>query len=274
MKEQKVQIKFPVFADDEELDLIQNSLDCRIFVPDDTLQKFIFQLRTIDTKLSSIGKNSFHHVITKKKELVEKLSLRCAHLKERNQVIEFAEKAEELSNESPFLTDEEVHERAEDLRASIDGYVESSRPSKNNMKFLRFARKLLVKAEKHEPVMVKSPSKEKTIQLRENAPGEISLEAFALAESLYELAAALFVGNIQSFEAMLEKNFSLTEKKELIFHLSNCQSNLSTFQTEMQRLKVIQGILGFAHTVTDYYSTETPYPSLDEVKTLFSEQMY
>lgn len=263
-----------MFVDNEGLDLIQSSLDCRIFVPENTLQKFIFQLRTVDSYLPLKSKDSLQHVIAKKKELVEKLSIRCACLKERSQVIEFVEKAEELANESPFLTDEEVQERAEDLRASIDGFVESTRPSKNNMKLLRFTRKLLTKAEKHEKVMVKSPSKEQTIQLRENAHNEISLDAFALAESLYELAAVLFEGNIKVFETMVESKFSQTEKKELIFHLINCESNLSSIQTKVQRLKVIQAIIGFAHTLTDYYATETPYPSLEEIQSIFSEQIY
>jgi hypothetical protein len=274
MKDQKVQIKFPIFTSDAELDTIESSLDCRIFVPDDTLEKFLFQLRKIDNSLSSKNSKSLYQTIAKKKELVEKLSIRCASLKERNQVIDFAEKAEELANQSPFLTDEEIRARAEDLRASIDGYVESFRPSTNNMKFLRFARKLLLKAEKHEPVIISSPSKERTIQLRENTPGEISIEAFTLAESLYELAGELFKGNIEIFQAMLEKNFSPSEKKELHFHLGNCKSNLSTFQTENERLKMIQGMIGFANIVTDYYSSDTPYPTIEEVKATFSDPIF
>ena len=134
MKEQEVQIKFPVFKEDEELDIISRSIDCKIFVPEDTLQKFIFQLRKIDHSLSK-NSCSLHETIEKKKELVETLSSKCESLKQRNMVISLAEEAEELANSSPFLSEEILKEKIADLKVRIENYVDEARPSRTNMKF-------------------------------------------------------------------------------------------------------------------------------------------
>ena len=273
MKEQEVQIKFPVFAEDEELDIIAKSIDCKIFVPEDTLKKYLFQLRKIDTSLSK-NDPSLYAVIEKKKKLVESLSGKCQHLKQRNTVISLAEEAEEIANTSPFQTDEEVNELIADLTARIDSYVDRARPSKNNMKFLRFARKLLEKAAKHEPVMIEAPKNENIIKFRENSPREISLDDFALAESLYELTSTLYDGSEEMFLEVLEKNFSEESRKEINFHVSKCSGSLSKIDQKQDREKVMQGILGYAHTLTDYYAGVTPYPSIKEIESLFSQEMY
>lgn len=274
MKEQEVQIKFPVFGEEEELDIISKSLDCRIFVPKDTLQKFIFQLRKIDDSLQKKSNENFLNIIEKKKKLVESLSNKCENLKQRNLVISFAEEAEGIANSSPLLTDEEVKNLADNLNARIDSYVANARPSKNNMKFLRFAKKLLQKAIKHEPVLIKAQKEENIIKLRQSSPSEISLEDFALAESLYELAASLYENQANVFTEILEKNFSQNTKKEMIFHIKNCQGSLSLLKSKKDKQKVMQGIIGYAHTVTDYFASDTPYPSIDELDNLFSAEMY
>lgn len=269
-KEPEVQIKFPIFEDEKELDDIGRSLDTNIFVPKDTLQKFIFRLREIDTTLSKVKDNSLYHAIEKKKKMLVTLSERCEKLKQREQVISIAEEAELLANSSPFLSDEEVHEKAEGLRARIDSFIEFARPSKNNMKFLRFAKRLLLKAEKHEPVILKEEKQTNTITLSEGSKGEVSLDDFALAENLYELGALLYNEKIDEFNQRMKNTLSSASQKELFFHVHNCNGNLNDLSDESNRLKAIQGLLGFAHTVTDYYASETPYPSQKDFPELFS----
>ncbi len=272
MKEQQLQIKFPVFNHEEDLESIADALECNILIPKDTLKQFIFRLRKIDSALTDESDNSLLDTIEKKRNLVAKLSQKCDHLRERNTVISFAEEAEEIANSSPFLSDAEVKEKVDDLRARLDGYIDASRPSKNNMKFLKFAGALLEKAQKHETVLVKVSKKETLVEFRENAPGEISLEAFALAESLYELAAALYEGKTKIFKSMLEKGFSEASKKEMSFHIGICGGSIGKFDSEDEKIKIISGLLGFAHITTDYYATNSPYPSLKEIKELFSHE--
>ncbi|MCH9616864.1 MAG: hypothetical protein SP4CHLAM5_01380 [Chlamydiia bacterium] len=272
--EKEVQIKFPTFDGDSDLDIISSSLDCRIFVPEDTLQKFIFQLRSIDTSLSENTNTSLQEIVSKKRKLVERLAGRCQNLKERNSVISFAEEAEGIANSSPILSDSEIKDMASNLRARIDLFISDFKPSKNNMKFLRFAKKLLQKAEKHEPVLTPITTSSTMITFREDSCGEISLDDFSLAENLYEIAALLYEGKIENFEDILEKNFSRAMQKEMSFHVSNCGGKISLLSTPEQRLSAIRGILGYAHTITDYFASETPYPSIEEVDNTFSAQMY
>lgn len=269
-----MQIKFPVLDGMEDLDIIQSSLDCRIFVPDDTLQKFIFQLRKVDTSLSNNSDASMQDVVEKKKKLVESLSGKCDRLKERNTVISFAEEAEHIANSSPILSSSEIIMMSENLRSRIDNFIMNFQPSKNNMKFLRFAKKLLAKAEKREPVLTPIISSETMITFREDSPSEISLDDFALAENLYEAAAILFEGKTKAFEDVIEKNFSRASQKEMAFHVSNCGGKITNLSTPAVRSLVIRGILGYAHTVTDYFINETPYPSNTEIESIFSAQMH
>ncbi len=272
MKEQQLQIKFPVFNHEEDLESIADALECNILIPKDTLKQFIFRLRKIDSSLSDPSDSSLLDTIEKKRNLVAKLSQKCDHLRERNTVISFAEEAEEIANASPFLSDAEVQEKVNDLQARLDGYIDASRPSKNNMKFLKFAGALLQKAQKHQPVLVKTLKRESLVEFREKAPGEISLEAFALAESLYELAASLYEGKTKIFESMLEKSFSEASKKEMGFHVGICGGNIKKIESKSERIKVISGLLGFAHITTDYYASATPYPTAKEIKELFSHE--
>ena len=265
-----MQIKFPLLECDEELDGIADSIDCKIFVPQDTLQKFTFQLRKIKSSLDKDDHHTPYEIIMKKRKLVEKLSARCEKLRQRNIVISYAERAEEIANMSPFLTDDEIDEKAIELADCIHRFVQTTRPSKNNMKFLRFALKLLERAKLHQPVIIHSPSHEKKVKLQQSNPDEVSLEEFALAESLYELSEILYDGNIEKFTSTLEKNFSEGTKKELIFHIKNCGGDLKSLLSKKERKVAIQGILGFAHSITDYYINSSPYPEIQEIDTLFT----
>lgn len=271
--EKHVQIKFPTFETLEDLDIIQSSLDCRIFVPKDTLQKFLFQLRNIDHALAQNDNTSLHDVITKKRELVESLAGKCQNLKERNSVISFAEEAEHIANSSPILADTEIANLTENLNSRIDAFIEDFMPTKNNMKFLRFAKKLLQKAKKHEPVLIPINHNDTMITFREDSPQETSLDDFALAESLYEIASLLYTEQRETFQDTLTKNFSFATQKEISFHVHNCGGKISNIETESDRLKVIQGILGYAHTITDYFAGETPYPSIKEIHKTFSSEI-
>jgi len=268
-----VQIKFPVTSTDLCIDRLESSVECNIFLSEKSLETFIFQMPSLEKMDPSKDLTCPYFILSKKQKWVEEISVRYDRLKERWIVIEFVQKAHNLLDPHLFLSPKEVQKQAQDLQAAIDGYVESFRPSKSHMKYLRYAKRLILEALNDEAFFIQSPSKEEIATFRERVPNEISLETFAFAENLYELASYLFQKNILAFESMLATHFSENEIKELIFHITLCESSLSKISKEGERLKIIQGILGFAHSVTDYYVNETPYPNIEEIKVLFSTEI-
>ena len=267
-------VKFPGTENDSPLDLIQEEVDAKILMPNHTINKFLFQLRKVDESLNSTKSGSCVNSIQEKKKLVQKLTLRCEHLKQRNLVMEICEKSEDLSNSSPYLSDHDIAEQTRDIKALIDKFTQKHRPSNINMKFLRFAIKLLEKAKFHQKVLYFEKKTENAIPIEQQGSKEISLEDFSLAESLYELASTLYEKNIEKFNKFKENNFSPETQKEIYFHIHKCNFSLEHIKESMDLFPAISGILGYAHTLTDYYAGISPYPSKAEIEELFSTTMY
>ena len=69
----------------------------------------------------------------------------------------------------------------------------------------------------------------------------------------------------------MKEDFTLEMQKEIRFHVSKCKGILEKLSTKKDRMHSIQGILGLAHELTDYYLNNTPYPSAEEVHLTFED---
>ena len=230
-------IQFP--EQDDVLESVESFLERHSFPRFGDLKNCLGRLATVDPS----------------RALAQKLIGRCHHLEERRSVIDLAENAEALANSSPNRNPHDIAKEAHILRDRIDRFVKHHRPSRNNAKFLRFAKRCIAKAEKQERVVAKKSG------VALNAfQYEASAESLALAESLYELAALVYQ----------EKPFSIDgfDQKELAFHISVCKGDLNN---PKKRIESVQGILGYAHLLADYYMDHSPYPSKKEVRSIFQD---
>ncbi len=249
----------------------------RRFLPEHReLKEFSLQLEKIDLSLSKALKNphaSCKKNLEKQKELVNTLTGRCHQLEIRRNVVMLAEDAEHLANTSPDRPQEEIASSANLLRTRIEDFLLLHRPSKTNTKFIRFARACLVKAEKKEPVLVRGSDgrMRKVISIESFKSKHVTLEMFDLAENLYSLAKELYAENFDIFSQTLEQSFSDETKKEIRFHISVAKGDLKNLQNKETRLRTIQGILGYAHDLTDYYMDDSPYPGFTEIHSLFRD---
>lgn len=264
-------IKFPIIDQSDTLDLIKEELDAKILLNDESIDNFLFQLRTAEKSLNT---HKCINYANEKKKLVQKLTIRCEHLKQRNTVIRLCEDAEDLANASPTLTDGDIAQKTKKIRSLIDEFIHHHRPSNNNMKFLRFAIKLLEKAKKHQKVLYFPKKNQNEISFEDQTQAEISLEDFSLAENLYELASYLYEKKIDKFLKCKNENFSTVVQKEIYFHAHKCGCSLDTINKDSDLFPAITGILGYAHTITDYYAGISPYPSKSEIEELFSSTLY
>ena len=137
---------------------------------------------------------------------------------------------------------------------------------------MRFANACIDKAEKHEPVLIKTPEGKikKVLHIEHFQRNEASVESFSLAEVLYELAGYLYHEDMELYKKTFN-HFSDQEKQEIKYHVGACNGSLSKLDSLEDRLMVVQGILGYAHTLTDYYMDSSPYPSIVEVHKTFEE---
>lgn len=142
------------------------------------------------------------------------------------------------------------------------------------MKFLRFAHKILEKAKNHQKVLSFQQQKTTTINIENLSQKEITLEDFSLAEGLYELASLLYEKKIKAFIQYKKINFSQESQKEIFFHMDYCNFDLQNIETTKDLYPAIQGILGYAHTLTDYYTGNSPYPTIDEINDLFASNNF
>ncbi len=269
-----MRIDFP--EHEEELESIGTFLDRHTFPDLGKLKKFLAQLTKIDSSIDQAIKKKelcIASYLENQKSLVTKLAGRCHHLEVRRDVISLAEAAETLANSSPERSNEEIAHDANLLRDRIDLFVKQNRPSRNNAKFIRFAKACIDKAEKHEPVVVKAKSgkPKNSVSLDSFREKEATPESLELAELLYELARLLYTEKYDEFEANLLKDFSPNQQKEIHFHVSACKGNLRDLTNQTSRLKTIQGILGYAHDTADYYMDNTPYPTIIEVHNIFQD---
>lgn len=230
----------------------------------------LFNLNESITKMMSASPN-LRENLSKQQELVEELKERCRQLEVRRSIIDLAESAEKLANESPGKGSEEIATEAKTLRSKIDSLLQNQRPSHNNAKFIRFAHACIDKAEKHEPV-ISNKTKSKTIlKMASLENRDASIDSFDLAESLYSLAGLLYREDLDNFKKSLSRDFSDSSLKEIRFHIGECQGNISKIEKHEDRIRVIQGILGYAHKVSDYYMNSSPYPSLIEIHRIFDD---
>ena len=261
---------------EKELESIETFLERHTFPDICDLKKFLMTLERIETSLdSSILSDQFEisSYLEKQKSLVKKLVGRCHELEIRKDVINLAEDAEKLANTSPGRSSEEVTKDAHALRDRIDLFTKDHRPSRSNAKFIRFAKACVEKAERHEPVAVKSKNgrSKKTLNLDDFRLKEATPERLDLAETLYELAILLYKEQYGEFLEMFSSSFSPSEQKEILFHVSNSKGDIKNLSDQTTRLRTIQGILGFAHLSADYYMGKTPYPSIIEVHSIFED---
>lgn len=269
-----MKIEFP--SHEKELESIESFLERHTFPDICDLKKFIYILEKIDTSLdNSLLSDQFDlsSYLEKQKKLVKKLVGRCHQLEIRKDVINLAEDAEKLANTSPGRSSQEVSKDAHVLRDKIDLFTKKHRPSRSNAKFIRFARACVEKAERHEPVVVKSKKgrSKKTLNLDDFRLKEATPERLDLAESLYELARLLYKEQYDEFLEMFSSSFSPSEQKDVLFHVSNSKGDIKNLSELGTRLRTIQGILGFAHTSADYYMGKTPYPSIIEIHSIFED---
>ncbi len=269
-----MKIEFP--GHEEELESIEVFLERHTFPDLDKIKNFLNRLTTIDKSLDiaiqsdEIGVTA---LLEDQKELIKRLTGRCHQLEIRRDVIDFAEAAEKLANSSPERSTEDITLAASLLRDKIDQFVKMHRPSRTNAKFIRFARACIDKAEKHEPVVIvtKQGKSKIVVSLDSFREKETSQEKLDLAETLYDLARMLYQERFDDFEETLLNGFSLSQQKEIYFHVVSCNSNLSDLKNQTYRLKAVQGILGYAHDLADYYMGDTPYPSIVEIHNIFQD---
>ncbi len=235
----------------------------------DTILKQLFKIKQSVGKALKSHDKTFSTHFTEQKELVKKLAGRCQKLQERRSVINLAEEAEELANTSPLKSPDEIALKAQDLQNRIERFLERHRPSRNNAKFIRFAKACIEKAKKHEPVLTSKSPKQVSLELaRKNVRGPVSVE---IAESLYELSSLLYQEKTEEFLSYFSQGFSLDTQKELHYHISVCSGHVNKLSKKEERMKVIQGILGYAHLLADYYMDNTPYPTIVEINRMFQE---
>ncbi len=259
-----------------DLDAIKALLKKRFLPEKEMLEQFSLQLEKIDLSINKALETSdisCKKFLEKQLELVHDLEGRCHHLGVRRDVIALAEDAETLANESPDYPQDRLSFETNKLRDRIDDFIQSHRPSKTNSKFLRFARACLAKAEKREPVLIrgKNGRLKKVISIESFKSKEVTLEMFDLAEALYALAQLLYNEQMDEFQDSLKNSFSEETRKEIVFHLSMTRGCLDEVQSKEQRLRTIQGILGYAHELTDYYMDESPYPTIVEIHRIFKD---
>ena len=269
-------MKIEFACHENELESIDEFLERNTFPAELELKKIFDKLSRIDESIDLALEGDAVAIgpyLEKQKELVKKLEGRRQKLEIQKDVISLAEAAEALANSSPLRPLKSIIIEAQELRDKIDLFLQNHRPSKTNAKFIRFARACLAKAEKQEPIISKSTQKrsKNTVSLDNFRVKEASLDSLELAEMLYDLARVLYEEKYDEFKDSLEGNFSPSQQKEIGFHISKCFGNLQSINDQVVRLKCIQGILGYAHVLSDYYMGDTPYPTIVEIHNIFQD---
>ncbi len=269
-----MKIEFP--GHEDELASIEAFLERHTFPAMSDLEGFLDRLTEIDASIDrALGSEivAIGPYLEEQKKLVERLLGKCQKLEVRKDVIDMAEEAEKLANSSPEKSHVIVLQDAQALRDRIDQFVSLNRPSRTNAKFIRFARACIDKAEKHEPVIAKSLTKKNktTISLDQFRVKEPSLDHLEVGELLYDLARLLYQEKYEEFRVALAGNFSVSQQRDIKFHIRACAGSFEDLNNQVVRIKTVQGILGYAHELADYYMGDTPYPSIVEVHTIFQD---
>lgn len=257
----------------QELWSIGQFLDSHAIPERSDLKRFSKHLSQMSESLTEMISTSpdLTENLSKQQELIQELTRRCYQLEIRRCIIELAECAEKLANESPNKDAKEIAFEAQELRSRIDALLKEERPSRNNAKFIRFAQACIQKAENHEPVISNKGKSKNILKLSLFENRETSMDSFDLAEALYSLASFLYYEDLEAFSQSLARDFSDASLMEMRFHVGECHGNLSLIDTHEDRMRAIQGILGYAHKVSDYYMDSSPYPSLIEIHKTFED---
>jgi hypothetical protein len=149
-----------------------------------------------------------------------------------------------------------------DLRERLGEFLLGRQPGRKDMGMIRFLWDSIECAEKGE----KMPSL--PLALSEE---EIDLACVDMAERLYDLGRMLYQELFAEFKSALLTGFSSWDRSEIRRHVSLCGGDLDLINNQSIRLKSVQGILGYAHILSDYYTGETPYPSMVEVHGIFQD---
>lgn len=259
-----------------DLEAIKSLLKSRFLPEHRELREFSHRLEKIDMSISAALSRPnvvCKKILEKQQEMVRDLSGRCHQLEVRRDVIMLAEDAEALANSSPDKPQENIAREANKLRNRMEDFLQTHRPSRTNSKFIRFARACIAKAEKKEPVMIRGRDGKlrKVISIESFKSREVTLEMFDLAENLYALASLLYAEKLDEFCANLASRFSEETQKEVIYHVSMTGGDLDQLSDKELRLRTVQGILGYAHDITDYYTDDSPYPPMREVHKIFRD---
>jgi hypothetical protein len=264
MHEFKKIVSISLDSNERRLEVIKNSLERSILLHPQVIKNFQDELSKISKATKSIQPS-----LKSQKELIQKLHGRCHHLRVRREVIDIAENAEKLVHNLDKKSTRQVQDHANRLQKRLDTFSQKNKTSRINAKFLRFANNCLEKARKNEP-LIKGAHQEKIIDFSTFKVKEVCKQDYQLAQDLYELAQMLYNASFEEFNALLEK-LDIGARKELNFHIHTTNGALQNKSHGKILTNTVRGILGFAHTITDYYTSSTAYPSDKEIEAIFSD---
>lgn len=210
--------------------------------------------------------------LEKQKDLSLKLAKQCADLHTRKKVITFAEQGESFVHKTSHLSDEDLWQKAYKLEESIESFVSTERLSIEDAKFIRFANICIHKAKNREPLVhpLNAQNVQKITQLCFLSQKEPTQNSYLLGEELYASAHSLYKDDYEAFYKSIN-DLSPDVYNEIIFHIEKCEGSIENISTEENKLSCIQGILGYAHHITDYYLSHEPYPTFVEIHKIFQD---
>lgn len=259
-------VQIPFDPSERRLEVIKNSLERSVLLHPQVISNFQNELAKIarGTHTTPLIKSQ-----AKRKELIQQLHGRCHHLKVRRAVIDLAEDAEKLVHNKDNKSLRQIQTHAKKLQNKIDNFNHMHRTSRINAKFLRFANNCLQKARQKRPLL-EGQKNEKIVEIKNFELKEVTKEDYQLAQDLYMLAQAVYSNKLKQFKSMFEK-LDIGAQKELHFHVHRCKGSLSEPEIKRDCKNTIRGILGYAHTLTDYYTSNSAYPCDQEILQIFDD---
>ena len=268
MQQSEKIITLPAEPHQHQLEVIHNTLRRSVLLHPKVIQDFETALK----KISSAIKNQPHLKSKANKEhhaLITSLYGRGHHLRVRKEVIDLAENAQELAHNAKALNIHQVQKLAKKLQRKVDIFTKNHKTSRINAKFLRFANNCLEKARNHK-VLLPTKNSNKILDFCNFQVHDVSDDEYQLAQDLYILAESLYNNKIKEFHTLLKK-LNPSVLKELRYHTHTAKGSLQRFDTKKLRMNTVRSILGYAHTITDYYTSSSAYPSDKEIQEVFAE---
>jgi len=279
---QKKYMKYKLFnLCEEELESIKTFLETHFLPENNVLKMFSKKLQNISLKIDQELKTNSHQILflNKQKKLSLKLLSWNYKIYIRKKVIAFAEEAEQIANVAHNQSQQKTQKATKKLRNKIQRFLQIERPSHTNMKFVRFALLCAQQAENKENALAKNrlPTKKnkKVIPIDQffSTKNNKEREDVELWEFLYETALLLYQKKYAQFQCSYN-TLSEEQKKDIAHHIAICQGSLDIKEMKkntQNRLKSIQGILGYIHKNADYYIGTTPYPTMKEIRSIFQD---